>query len=188
MDYTSFEVGAQFPLPIKAAGDGGLFQVDANGIMFILQLSNTDIIAVEAFRTGKMEFALYEENGILFLLYHIEGIFKDGWGDAPLSFAALKKEQLPAPAKLTDKTMHLYLVDSRLNLLLSMRRVPLNDKFFKLIKDHTAKRLKPPGLTPQNELARVQAVWQAKTSAQMRRKAAAVQEVPLDIKPLTPKQ
>ena len=55
MSYTNFQVGEKFPLPIQAAGDGGLFQIDANGMMFILQLSNTDVIATEAFRTGKME-------------------------------------------------------------------------------------------------------------------------------------
>ena len=54
-DTISFQVGEKFPLPIKNQGDGGLFQVDSNGIMFILQLSHTDIIAIEAFRTGKME-------------------------------------------------------------------------------------------------------------------------------------
>ena len=52
MSYTNFQVGEKFPLPIKAKGDGGLFQIDSNGCMFILQLSRTDVIAVEAFRTG----------------------------------------------------------------------------------------------------------------------------------------
>ena len=80
MSYTNFQVGEKFPLPIQAAGDGGLFQADANGLMFILQLSRLDVIAVEAFRTGKMELALYEEDGLLFFLYQIDGIFKAGWG------------------------------------------------------------------------------------------------------------
>ena len=107
MSYTNFEVGQTFPLPIRAVGDGGLFQIDANGIMFILQLSRTDIIAIEAFRTGRMELALYEEDGLLFLLYQIDGIFKEGWGDAPLALYTLKPEQQPEPAKMTNPTIHL---------------------------------------------------------------------------------
>lgn len=83
MDYTNFETGGTFPLPIKAKGDGGLFQVDVNGAMFILQLSRTDVIAREAFRTGEIELALAEAEGVLLLLYRIDGIFREGWGDAP---------------------------------------------------------------------------------------------------------
>ena len=75
-EYINFEVGQKFPLPIRAKGDGGLFQVDADGMLFILQLSRTDAIAREAFRTGEMRFAFLEEDGILFLLYQIDGIRK----------------------------------------------------------------------------------------------------------------
>ncbi len=62
-EYTNFEVGQKFPLPIATPADGAMFQVDANGTMFILQLSRTDVIAREAFRTGEMEFAFYEQDG-----------------------------------------------------------------------------------------------------------------------------
>ena len=89
-EYTNFEVGQKFPLPIATQADGAMFQVDANGAMFILQLSRTDVIAREAFRTGEMEFAFYEQDGLLFLLYQIDGIFKEGWGDAPLSLHNLE--------------------------------------------------------------------------------------------------
>ena len=180
MDYTNFEIGQPFPLPIKAQGDGGLFQIDANGIMFILQLSNADIIAVEAFRTGKMELALFEEDGLLFFLYQIDGIFKEGWGDAPFSLSGLKTELLPDLKKLTDKTIHLYLVDSRLNTLLALRRVSLSDDFFDMLTRHTASQLAEP-LTTEQHLAKVQKIWAKLTSAQMRKKATAVIEVPLDI-------
>ena len=101
MSYTNFQIGEKFPLPIRQQGEGGLFQVDVNGAMFILQLAKSDIIAIEAFRTGEMELALCEEDGILFLLYRIPGIFKEGWGDAPLSFGSLAAEQRPS-----EKSMH----------------------------------------------------------------------------------
>ena len=125
MQYTNFQVGEKFPLPIQAQGDGGLFQIDINGAMFILQLSRTDVIAVEAFRTGRMELALYEEDGLLFLLYQIDGIFREGWGDAPFALHTLPAAQLPEPAKMTDPSLQLYLIDTRLQLLLAMRKVRL---------------------------------------------------------------
>ena len=119
MQYTNFQVGEKFPLPIQSQGDGGLFQIDINGAMFILQLSRTDVIAVEAFRTGRMELALYEEDGLLFLLYQIDGIFREGWGDAPFALHTLPAAQLPEPAKMTDPSLQLYLIDTRLQLLLA---------------------------------------------------------------------
>ena len=43
-DYINFQIGEKFPLPIKQQQDGGMFQIDANGIMFILQLSHNSSI------------------------------------------------------------------------------------------------------------------------------------------------
>ena len=145
MSYTNFEVGETFPLPIAAQGDGGLFQVDANGAMFILRLSRHDVIAHEAFRTGDIELALAEVDGVMLLLYKIDGIFKDGWGDAPLAVHLLTREQLPTEKSLSDEVIHLYLVDSRLNLLLSMRQASVRNEagkyevtgdFWKMLKRH----------------------------------------------------
>lgn len=184
MDYTNFQVGEKFPLPIKNAGDGGLFQFDANGTMFILQLSHTDVIAVEAFRTGAMELALYEEDGLLFFLYQIDGIFKEGWGDAPLALHTLKKEQLPDPEKLHDPVLHLYLVDTRLQILLAMRDVPLTDAFASCLQNF-AKREHTQPLSAADHRTKLHAIWQRLTPAQMRVKAAAVQKVDLAI-PQTP--
>lgn len=181
MSYTNFEVGQTFPLPIRAKGDGALFQLDANGAMFILQLSHTDIIAIEAFRTGEMEFALYEEEGLLFLLYQIDGIFKTGWGDAPLALCTLKEEQLPQPDAMTEPQLHLYLVDPRLHILLAMREITLADDFWQLLKRHVAAQL----LKPTDAAAfqqKIGSIYQRLTSAAMREKAAVSQKIPLDIK------
>lgn len=180
MDFTNFEVGEQFPLPITAVGDGGLFQIDSNGITFILQLSRADIIAVEAFRTGKMELALFEDDGLLFFLYQIDGIFKDDWGDASLTLHTLKEENLPNLEKLTDKTLHLYLVDPRLNILLAMRRVSLTDEFFDILYKHTKNQLENP-FDANDYLARRGKIWQEKSSAEMRKLAICSIEVPLEI-------
>lgn len=145
MDYTNFETGGAFPLPIKARGDGGLFQVDVNGAMFILQMSRTDVIAREAFRTGEIELALAEAEGILLLLYRIDGIFREGWGDAPLTGHLVTKEQLPTEKTLAEETLHLYFVDSRLNILLALRQTPVKNEagkcqltgdFWGLVKKH----------------------------------------------------
>lgn len=145
MDYTNFETGGAFPLPIKARGDGGLFQVDVNGAMFILQMSRTDVIAREAFRTGEIELALAEAEGILLLLYRIDGIFREGWGDAPLTGHLVAREQLPTEKSLADETLHLYFVDSRLNILLALRQASVKNEagkcqltgdFWGLVKKH----------------------------------------------------
>ena len=118
----NFAVGEPFPLPILAQADGGMFQVDKNGMMFLLQLSRADVVAVEAFRTGEIEIAVTEVDGILFFLYRIDGIFKDGWGDAPLSLSLVKDELLPSERDLRDPTIHLYLVDTNLTILLAFQK------------------------------------------------------------------
>lgn len=179
-DYTNFQVGEPFPLPIKNQLDGGMFQVDANGCMFILQLSHTDIIAIEAFRTGKMELGLYEQDGLLFFLYQIDGIFKEGWGDAPFSLAGLKEELLPTEKSLRDSVIHLYLVDTPLQILLAQRDIQLNDKFMSIIRKHVQKQQQKP-FSPEAYQKKVQQIWAAKTSAAMREKASAIQEVRMDI-------
>lgn len=180
-DLQGFQVGEKFPLPIKNQADGALFQIDSNGIIFILQLSRTDIIAIEAFRTGKMELALYEEDGQLFLLYQIDGIFKDGWGDAPFSLAGMKKENLPTTKSLRDKTIHLYLVDTTLQILLSQRDAALNDEFYETLKVAAKRELAAPR-EEKEYIKTVQTIWSKLTPSDMRKKAIAVQKIPLAIK------
>ena len=182
MSPMNFEVGQPFPLPIQAVGDGGMIQADANGVMFILRLSRTDVVAVEAFRTGAMELALYEENGVLFFLYKIDGIFKEGWGDAPLGLHTLKSEQRPTAESLADSTLHLYLVESRLGILMAMRQVPMDENFHDALKRHVEAQMKAP-MDAGAFSARVQAAWSARTSEEMRRAASAVQSVEMTLPP-----
>lgn len=176
----NFEVGQPFPLPIQAVGDGGMIQADANGVMFILRLFRTDVIAVEAFRTGAMELALYEEGGVLFFLYKIDGIFKEGWGDAPLGLHTLKPEQRPTAESLADPTLHLYLVESRLGILMAMRQIPMNGEFHEALKRHVEERTKEP-MDAGEFAARVQAAWSARTPEEMRRAASAVLSVEMTL-------
>ena len=181
MSYTDFQIGEKFPLPIRQQGEGGLFQVDANGAMFILQLAKSDIIAIEAFRTGEMELALYETEGVLFLLYRIPGIFKDGWGDAPLSFGGLSNEHLPSEESLARASLHLCLVDARLSLLLAQREVQMPAPFADFLRRHTLSALGAP-LAPQDFAVLVQSIWQRMSPAKMREKAAVGWEIPLALK------
>ena len=180
MDYTNFQVGDTFPIPIANQTDGGMFQADANGCMFILQLSHTDIIATEAFRTGKMELALYEEDGLLFLLYQIDGIFKAGWGDAPLALHTLKADQKPTKKSMADPAIHLYLVDTTLQVLLAQRTVSLSNQFHKFLIKNVNKALEK-NTDPDTFMKNLQAVWQKHTSENMRKNAAAVEKVALSI-------
>ena len=180
MSYTNFEIGEKFPLPIQTAGDGALVQADSNGSMFLLQLSHTDIIATEAFRTGKMELALYEQDGLLFLLYQIDGIFKEGWGDAPLGVHLLPSSQFPTEKSMSDPVLHLYLVDTRLQILLSMRQVTLQQKFHDILKKHALKQARHP-FDAKTFSQKVQSIWSTCSPAEMRKKAIAVQSIPLEI-------
>ena len=179
-EYTNFEIGQKFPMPITTQADGAMFQVDANGAMFILQLSRTDVIAREAFRTGEMEFAFYEQDGLLFLLYQIDGIFKEGWGDAPLSLHNLKEGLMPTEKSLQHKTLHLYLVDTTLQMLLAQRDIELSDKCQSVIRKHVAAQKKKP-FSAEGFRKKVQRIWAEKTPAMMREAAAAVQHVALSI-------
>ena len=182
--YANFQVGEKFPLPIKNQQDGGLFQIDANGCMFILQLSRHDVIAAEAFRTGKMELALYEQDGLLFFLYQIDGIFKEGWGDAPFSLCGVKPELLPTEKSLADNTLHLYLVDTTLQILLAQRDVPIPTDFMDILQKHVEAQKANP-LDEQALRLAIQTIWAQKSPAQMREAASSVIDVPLDI-PLPP--
>ncbi|SEA28624.1 hypothetical protein [Selenomonas ruminantium] len=179
-NYANFQVGEKFPLPIKNQQDGGLFQIDANGCMFILQLSRHDVIAAEAFRTGKMELALYEQDGLLFFLYQIDGIFKEGWGDAPFSLCGVKPELLPTEKSMADATLHLYLVDTTLQVLLAQRDVPIPADFMAILNKHVAAQ-KAATLDEAALRLAVQTIWAQKSPAQMREAASAVIEVPLSI-------
>ena len=179
-NYANFQVGEKFPLPIKNQQDGGLFQIDANGCMFILQLSRHDVIAAEAFRTGKMELALYEQGGLLFFLYQIDGIFKEGWGDAPFSLCGVKPELLPTEKSMADATLHLYLVDTTLQVLLAQRDVPIPADFMAILHKHVAAQ-KAATLDEAALRLAVQTIWAQKSPAQMREAASAVIEVPLSI-------
>lgn len=187
MEYTSFQVGEKFPLPIKNQGDGGLFQVDANGAMFILQLSQTDVIAVEAFRTGRLELGLYEEDGILFLLYKIDGIFKDGWGDCPLGIQLLAPGMKPILEDLQDSVMHLYLVDTRLQILLAQRTVELSDDFFRALCKAVENQL-DSSLTPAAFVTTLQSIWNRRSSKEMSLHLLAHQQVDMKIPSVMPRK
>ena len=82
---------------------------------------------------------------------------------------------------MTDPTIHLYLVDPRLNLLLALRTVPLQEDFFAALRRHTKAQLAAPFEAADHQ-RRVGAIYQRLTPAAMRERAIAVQEIPLDIR------
>lgn len=176
----NFAVGEPFPLPILAQADGGMFQADKNGMMFLLQLSRTDAIAVEAFRTGEIELAVAEVDGILFLLYRIDGIFKDGWGDAPLSLSLVKDELLPSESALADPTIHLYLVDTRLKILLAQRTASVPEEFAAAVRENVRSHLAHP-LSTLAFQKKVSEIWSKYTAADLRSIAATAYTLPLSL-------
>ena len=82
------------------------------------------------------------------------------------------------PSKMTDPSLQLYLIDTRLQLLLAMRKVRLEPDFFALLQKHTQKQLEHP-FAPNDYQQKVQNIWRRLTPAQMREKASAVQKVAL---------
>lgn len=175
---TNFAVGEPFPLPVLAQADGGMFQVDRNGMMFLLQLSRTDAIAVEAFRTGEIELAVTEVGGVLFLLYRIDGIFKDGWGDAPLSLSLVKEELLPDEQSLADPTIHLYLIDTNLKILLAQRTASVPEEFAEIIRRNVRAQKEAP-LSALAFQKKVSAIWAENSAADLRRAASAAHTLPM---------
>lgn len=179
MSYTNFQVGEKFPLPIKAQGDGGIFQYDINGAMFILKLSKVDLIAIEAFRTGKIEIGLFSAQDITFFLYKIEGIF-NAWGDCPYTAHLHTGDQAPKLADVKEKTINLYLVDGRLDLLLAMRTVTLPDAFFDTLISVTKQQLAQP-FSNETYIPSIQNVWGSYTSEAMAEKALAKHIIPVEM-------
>ena len=179
MSYTNFQVGEKFPLPIQAQGDGGIFQYDVNGAMFILKLSKVDLIAIEAFRTGKIELGLFVEKDIIFLLYKIDGIV-NGWGDCPYSVHFHTKDQQPNLENPTEKTISLYLVDSRLDILLAMRTVTLPDDFFNTLIESTKKQ-RTAEFNKDQYIVNIQSIWQSYSSDAMLTQAIARYETEIKI-------
>lgn len=179
MSYINFQVGEKFPLPIKAQGDGGIFQYDINGAMFILKLSTADLIAAEAFRTGRISLSLFVIDDIIFLLYKIDGI-TGGWGDCPYHLHSLTPTQRPDFEKMPEKILNLYLVDSRLDILLAMRTVTLSDAFSQALIRSAKQQLQHP-LDHDQYIAKVQSIWNLYTPEQMAAQAIITQEIDLEI-------
>lgn len=186
MAYTNFQTGEKFPLPIKNQGDGGLFQIDANGCMFILQLSKTDVIAAEAFRTGSLELGLYEQEGIYFLLYKIDGVFREGWGDCPLGIQLLPPGLKPLPEDMQEPVLHMYLIDTKTQLLLAQRAVRLSDEFFSRLKNAVREQLESP-MTPGSFITALQKIWGRYSSKQMSENLIARQKIEMRIPPVLPR-
>lgn len=172
MSYIQFQIGDKFPLPIHAQGDGGLFQYDCNGMMFILRLSRIDLIATEAFRTGKLEIGLFEKQGILFFLYKIDGIF-NGWGDCPFHISSLTSNQWPSFKEEPD--LHLFLIEANLNLLLAARRVKVSNAFQRILQQTTQKQMQSP-FSKTDYLHKVQEIWNSCTSQKMASNACCREE------------
>lgn len=163
MIYTQFQVGEKFPLPMHAQGDGGLFQYDCNGMTFILRLSNSDLIAAEAFRTGRLEIGLFKKQGILFFLYKIDGVL-NGWGDCPYHASYLDTNHLPNLKE--NHELHLFLVDSQSELIVSIRKVCVSDEFQHILRQTVQNQLDFPFIKT-DYIRKVQAVWNSHTSQAM---------------------
>ena len=121
-----------------------------------------------------------EESGVLFLLYRIDGIFRDGWGDAPLSLSLVNKDLLPDEESLSDPTIHLYLIDTNLKILLAQRTAHLPEKFAEIIRANIRTQQKAP-LSALAFQKKVAAIWAEKSSADLRAMASVAHTLPMTL-------
>jgi hypothetical protein len=81
---------------------------------------------------------------------------------------------------MADATLHLYLVDTTLQVLLAQRDVPIPADFMAILNKHVAAQ-KAATLDEAALRLAVQTIWAQKSPAQMREAASSVIEVPLSI-------
>ena len=92
----------------------------------------------------------------------------------------MKREHQPTAASLRDHTLHLYLVDTRLQLLLALRDAAMTPAFQRVLTDYVTAHAGET-VDAADFSRRLQSVWAARTSAAMRERAAAVLSLPFTL-------
>ena len=89
-----FKVGGYFYGYPKAMQEGCMLLYDAGGPTLLVSLSAMDAKEAKKIQKGKINFALFEKDGIMFLLVDIPGAID--WSDAPFHIG-LHKDDRPVP-------------------------------------------------------------------------------------------
>ena len=92
----------------------------------------------------------------------------------------LKREEWPTEKSLADPTLHLYLVDTNLQIILAMRQISMEVAFYSVLRKNIEAQM-AHSVDSKAFAKSVQCAWRERTPEQMREQASAVQEVPMEL-------
>lgn len=126
------EVGKLF-LPGRTSWPESVYlEYTPSGPLLIMAIKGPTTKEVQAAKTGKLEFALYETDLILWFLYKIHGF--GPWSDIPFSIRIYDGRRTSFDwseeiAEGMGLALQIYLIDAGTGILLSQRLVGLGTKF-----------------------------------------------------------
>lgn len=132
-----FEVGRPFPFEIE---NTILIDFKENGFHLPIGYNNLDDFEINAFKNGKIDMDIAFVNNIIFIILEIEGILE--LSDVPFHIA-LSTTPLEA-LELQDGegyALHMFLIDSKDNVLKAIRLVSLSEEFSHTLKTLIDKQL-----------------------------------------------
>jgi hypothetical protein len=123
-----YEVGGYFFGSKMRLQEGIHLGFDDSGLYLLVCLDRMTEKEIKKLRTGKAEFALYEKDGILFLLVRIPGVLD--WSDAPFHMGLYEDErEVPEIPEGAGLALTIYGIEATSGKIKSMRLIGLGTKF-----------------------------------------------------------
>ena len=123
-----YEVGGYFFGSKMRLQEGIRMGYDDGGLYLTVCLDRLAEKEIAKLRTGKAEFALYENSGILFLLVHIPGVLD--WSDAPFHIGLYEDgRSVPGIPEGAGLALTVYGIEATNGMIKSMRLIGLGTKF-----------------------------------------------------------
>lgn len=123
------EVGGYLYGPPKKVNEGCILNYDQAGPSLVISMTGMTAKEAEKIRQGKIEFALFEKDEILFLLVKIPGVM--GWSDAPFH-VGLYSDGRTVPNEIPDGAgwgLTVIGVDARNGMIKALRHIGLGTDF-----------------------------------------------------------
>lgn len=141
------EVGKLF-LPGRTSWPESVYlEYTPSGPMLIMAVHNPTAKEAQAAKTGKMEFALYETDLVLWFLYKIHGF--GPWSDVPFSIRVYDGKGMSLDwsdgiEEGMGLALQIYLIDAGTGILHSQRLVGLGTKFSREFRAMILRQLERP--------------------------------------------
>lgn len=128
-----YEVGARFPHE-KYLGRGEVIIAILNENLFdvLVCLYNVSVEEIKAFRKGRLEFSLYENSNIPFVIFDLGNGFSF---DVSIDVSKLTEDQQDAWLNARANAVNLFLVDAGTGNLIAMRMIGIDMKIIDKIRD-----------------------------------------------------